>query len=106
MASELGVDVGSAPVAGRHRLGVDFGTSHTVAVLCWPDGRTRPLLFDGTPQLSSAVFAAVDGRLRSGRAVLRRRSMGRHGRHAGRPVKVCSDGLVQGMLGTLVESGR
>ena len=28
-------------------LGVDLGTSHTVAILRWPDGRTRPLLFDG-----------------------------------------------------------
>ena len=28
-------------------LGVDLGTSNTVAMLRWPDGRTRPLLFDG-----------------------------------------------------------
>ncbi|GAA0721271.1 Hsp70 family protein [Dactylosporangium roseum] len=37
-------------------LGVDFGTSHTVAVARWPDGRVRPLLFDGSPLLPSAVF--------------------------------------------------
>jgi actin-like ATPase involved in cell morphogenesis len=37
-------------------LGVDFGTSHTVAVARWPDGRARPLLFDGTPLLPSATF--------------------------------------------------
>ncbi|WP_432826244.1 Hsp70 family protein [Dactylosporangium sp. CA-092794] len=37
------------------RLGCDFGTSHTVAVLAWPDGRTRPLLFDGSPLLPSTV---------------------------------------------------
>ncbi len=39
------------------RLGIDFGTSTTVAVLAWPDGRTRPLLFDASPLLSSGVFA-------------------------------------------------
>ena len=38
------------------RLGIDFGTSHTVAVLRWPDGRVRPLLFDGSPLLPSAVY--------------------------------------------------
>jgi hypothetical protein len=43
------------------RLGVDFGTSNTVAVLRWPDGRTRPLLFDGSPLLRSAVFAGPGG---------------------------------------------
>ncbi|MFF5082336.1 Hsp70 family protein [Actinoplanes sp. NPDC000266] len=39
-------------------LGVDLGTSHTVAMLRRPDGRTRPLLFDGRPLLPSAVFLA------------------------------------------------
>jgi WD40 repeat protein len=43
-------------VAG-YRLGVDFGTSHTVAALLGPDARVRPLLFDGSPLLASAVFA-------------------------------------------------
>ncbi len=38
-------------------LGVDFGTSNTVAVLRFPDGRSRPLLFDGSPVMPSAVFA-------------------------------------------------
>jgi molecular chaperone DnaK (HSP70) len=38
-------------------LGLDFGTSNTVAVLRWPDGRIRPLLFDGSPLLPSAVYA-------------------------------------------------
>ena len=42
---------------GGYRLGVDFGTSNTVAVLRWPDGHVRPLLFDGSPLLPSAVFA-------------------------------------------------
>ncbi len=37
------------------RLGVDFGMSHTVAVMAWPDGSIQPLLFDGTELLPSAV---------------------------------------------------
>lgn len=41
---------------GGYALGVDVGTSNTVAVLRWPDGRTRPLLFDGQPIMPSAVF--------------------------------------------------
>ena len=41
---------------GGYALGVDLGTSNTVAVLRWPDGRTRPLLFDGQPITPSAVF--------------------------------------------------
>jgi hypothetical protein len=49
------------------RLGVDYGTSTTVAVLGWPDGRRRPLLFDGSPLLPSAVAAEADGRLLAGR---------------------------------------
>jgi hypothetical protein len=40
-----------------YRVGVDFGTSNTAAVLAFPDGRVRPLLFDGSPLLPSAVFA-------------------------------------------------
>nr|BFE62904.1 hypothetical protein GCM10020063_074300 [Dactylosporangium thailandense] len=44
-------------------LGVDFGTSHTVAVARWPDGRTRPLLFDGSPLLPSAVTLEEQGLL-------------------------------------------
>ncbi|MGI5244830.1 Hsp70 family protein [Dactylosporangium sp. CA-139066] len=42
-------------------LGVDFGTSHTVAVARWPDGRARPLLFDGSPLLPSAVSLDPNG---------------------------------------------
>ena len=38
-------------------LGIDFGTTHTVAAVTTPDGRTQPLLFDSSPLLSSAVFA-------------------------------------------------
>ncbi len=49
------------------RLGVDLGTSTTIAMLQWPDGRVRPLLFDGSPLLSSAVLLGTDGRLYTGR---------------------------------------
>lgn len=52
---------------GRHRLGVDFGTSNTVAVARWPDGRARPILIDGSPLLPSAVYAEPDGHLDVGR---------------------------------------
>src|SRR5690348_1507119 len=48
-------------------LGVDFGTSNTVAVLRWSDGRARPLLFDGSPLLPSAVYAEPGGALVVGR---------------------------------------
>lgn len=44
-------------VAFGYRLAVDFGTSTTVAVLADPAGRVRPLMFDGSPLLASAVFA-------------------------------------------------
>ena len=43
--------------AAGYRLGIDFGTSNTVAALAGPDGRVRPLMFDGSPLLASAVFA-------------------------------------------------
>ncbi|WP_326553500.1 Hsp70 family protein [Micromonospora sp. NBC_01813] len=52
--------------AGFH-LGLDYGTTNTVALLRWPDGRVRPLLVDGSPLLPSAVFAADDGSLLVGR---------------------------------------
>ncbi|MEV6842601.1 Hsp70 family protein [Actinoplanes sp. NPDC051411] len=52
-------------------LGVDLGTSHTVAMLRRPDGRTRPLLFDGRPLLPSAVYLDSAGRLHVGPDALR-----------------------------------
>ncbi len=51
----------------RHALGVDFGTSNTVAVARWPDGRARPILIDGSPLLPSAVYAEPDGQIVVGR---------------------------------------
>jgi molecular chaperone HscA len=40
-----------------HRLAIDLGTSHTVAVVRRSDEAPRPLLFDGSPLMPSAVFA-------------------------------------------------
>ncbi|MFG1890363.1 Hsp70 family protein [Micromonospora sp. NPDC049051] len=57
-------------MAGQHEgyaLGVDLGTSHTVAVLRRPDGHTRPLLVDGQPIIPSGVYADADGLLHAGR---------------------------------------
>ncbi|MBO3734652.1 Hsp70 family protein [Glycomyces niveus] len=48
-------------------LGVDFGTSHTIAVVRRADGSLRPLLFDGSPLMPSAVCADADGGLLVGR---------------------------------------
>src|SRR5690606_479223 len=53
------------------RLGVDVGTSNTTAILRWPDGLCRPLLFDGSPLLPSAVYLQPDGTLLVGRDALR-----------------------------------
>ena len=52
------------------RLGIDFGTSSTVAVLALPDREPRPLLFDGSPLLPSAVGLDPTGRLIVGRDAL------------------------------------
>ncbi|MEU6246793.1 Hsp70 family protein [Glycomyces sp. NPDC047010] len=48
-------------------LGVDFGTSHTIAVVRRADGSVRPLLFDGAPLMPSAVCADGDGGLLVGK---------------------------------------
>jgi hypothetical protein len=57
-------------VANGFRLGVDFGVSHTAAVLSWPDDRTSPLLFDGSPLLPSAVYLEPSGTLLTGNDAL------------------------------------
>jgi molecular chaperone DnaK (HSP70) len=57
-------------VSGDFHLGVDFGTSTTVAVLRDRDGRVRPLVFDGSELLPSAVCAFGDGTLLVGRDAL------------------------------------
>lgn len=52
-------------------MGVDFGTSNTVAALSGIDGRVRVLLFDGSPLLASAVLADPDGVLLTGADAVR-----------------------------------
>jgi len=48
-------------------LGIDFGTSNTAAMLRMPDGRMRPLLFDGAPLMPTAVYLTPDGNFLVGR---------------------------------------
>jgi hypothetical protein len=45
----------SGMLGAELRLGIDFGTSSTVAVLARADGRVAPVLFGETPLLASAV---------------------------------------------------
>ncbi|MEV6924039.1 Hsp70 family protein [Dactylosporangium sp. NPDC051485] len=52
-------------------IGVDLGTSNTVAVVRHPDGRTRPLLVDGAPIMPSGVYVDEHGRLHVGRDAYR-----------------------------------
>ncbi|MDR7276026.1 Hsp70 family protein [Catenuloplanes atrovinosus] len=47
-------------------LGVDFGTSSTVAMFTRPGEAARPLLFGSSPLLDSAVAAAADGTILTG----------------------------------------
>ncbi|MEU0562316.1 Hsp70 family protein [Dactylosporangium sp. NPDC006015] len=42
------------------RLGIDFGTTTTAAVIATAGGQVRPLLFDGSPLLGSAVLASAE----------------------------------------------
>ncbi|MEV6932520.1 Hsp70 family protein [Dactylosporangium sp. NPDC051485] len=48
-------------------LGIDFGTSNTVAMVRTPDTRMRPLLFDGSPLLPSSLYFNTDGKVLVGR---------------------------------------
>ncbi|GAA0544548.1 hypothetical protein GCM10010172_27660 [Paractinoplanes ferrugineus] len=75
-------------------LGVDLGTSHTVAMLRHPDGRTRPLLFDGRPLLPSAVYLDTTGRLHVGADALRL-GHAEPGRLEPNPKRHVDDGTVQ-----------
>ncbi|MEV4546239.1 Hsp70 family protein [Micromonospora echinaurantiaca] len=78
-------------MAGQHEgyaLGVDLGTSNTVAVLRRPDGQTRPLLLDGQPIIPSGVYADADGVLHAGRDAQRlaRTEPGRYEPHPKRRI--------------------
>jgi molecular chaperone DnaK (HSP70) len=52
-------------------LGIDFGTSHTVAAVRDGSGAGRPLLFDGSPLLPSGVYLDPGGTLVAGREAAR-----------------------------------
>jgi hypothetical protein len=51
-------------------IGIDFGSSHTVAVLDARGRERRQLLFDGSPLLRSAVYVDADAVPHAGRAAL------------------------------------
>lgn len=48
-------------------LSIDFGTSNTVAIVGNNGGAPRPLLFDGSPMLPSAVYLETTGAMLVGR---------------------------------------
>ncbi|MET7423894.1 Hsp70 family protein [Dactylosporangium sp. NPDC005555] len=50
-----------------HRLAIDLGTCHTVAVVRRGDDAPRALLFDGSPVMASGIYADESGRLSVGR---------------------------------------
>ncbi|GAA4252072.1 hypothetical protein GCM10022255_047160 [Dactylosporangium darangshiense] len=60
-----------SPAPGGFVVGIDLGTSNTVAVIRSPDGRRRPVLFDGAPLMPSAVFLQDNGQLAVGRDAIR-----------------------------------
>jgi molecular chaperone DnaK (HSP70) len=55
---------------GAALLGIDLGTSNTVAALADGDGVVRPVLFDGAELLPSAVFLDADATFLTGRDAL------------------------------------
>lgn len=50
-----------------HRLAIDLGTCHTVAVVRRGDEAPRALLFDGSPVMASGIYADEKGLLSVGR---------------------------------------
>jgi molecular chaperone HscA len=54
-------------LAPTNRLAIDLGTCHTVAVVRRGVEAPRPLLFDGSPLLSSGIYADESGNLSVGR---------------------------------------
>ncbi|GAA3450812.1 Hsp70 family protein [Dactylosporangium matsuzakiense] len=75
-----------------YRLSIDFGTSTTVAMLGTPDGRIRPLLFDASPLLPSAVLADDEGLLVGGDA--QRAAVGAPGAFEANPKRRIDDGVI------------
>ncbi len=62
-------------------------------MLAWPDGRVRPLLFDGSPLLPSAVCVEPDGRLLTGRDAMHAARVD-PARFEGSPKRRVDDGTV------------
>ncbi|MGI5240588.1 Hsp70 family protein [Dactylosporangium sp. CA-139066] len=77
----------------EHELGIDFGTSNTVAVLRRADGVVAPLLFDSSPLLASGVFAGAEGGLLTG-ADAERAAAAHPGGFEGNPKRRIDDGTV------------
>ncbi|HTJ37137.1 MAG TPA: Hsp70 family protein [Dactylosporangium sp.] len=50
-----------------HRLAIDLGTCHTVAVVRRGEEAPRALLFDGSPVMPSGIYADEQGRITVGR---------------------------------------
>jgi actin-like ATPase involved in cell morphogenesis len=70
-AVAAGIYLDGVTAPSGYRLGVDFGTTHTVASLERPDGRLQPLLFASSPLLPSAIFAEPGGHLLTGQDAVR-----------------------------------
>ncbi|WP_433077034.1 Hsp70 family protein [Dactylosporangium sp. CA-052675] len=91
-------------------LGVDLGTSSTVAFLRRDDGATEPVLFDGAPLLPSAVFADEHGALLVGRDAIHS-ARARPERFEGSPKRRVDEGTVflgaevpvEALLGALLQ---
>jgi molecular chaperone DnaK (HSP70) len=103
---------------GGYVLGIDFGTSTTVAVLSGPDGRSRPLLFDASPLLASGVFVGGGTTLLTG-ADAERAALGSPGGYEANPKRRIDEGtvwlgerevpvvdLVAAVLGRVAEEAR
>ncbi|WP_344615670.1 tetratricopeptide repeat protein [Dactylosporangium salmoneum] len=102
----------------RLRLGVDFGTSTTVAMLQRANGSVTPLLFDASPLLSSGVYAGPDAQLLTG-ADADRAAVAHPARYEPNPKRRIDDGttwlddrelpvveLVAAVLARVIEEAR
>ena len=96
MSGCVGRTLGAMPAdeTAPTELGIDFGTSNTVAVLRRADGRAQPLLFDGSPMLPSAVYADPDGAIVVGKDALQSARL-HPGRFEPNPKRRVDEGAVQ-----------
>ena len=74
-------------------LGIDFGTSNTVAMVRRGDTEARPLLFDGSPLLPSAVLLEGPGDVLAGTDAVRSARL-YPDRYEPNPKRRMSDGIV------------